>query len=111
MRNTGRRTRGGRLGRICATYCLAALTAALGMGYQLARSDYAQMRMAAFWNPALDPFGYGWGYAHLRAGEVPYTSPDLLLAAGSPGPGRWGAVRGGARGRGGPPPVCCVTAS
>ena len=66
-----------------------ALTAALGMGYQLARSDYAQMRMAAFWNPALDPFGYGWWYAHLRAGEVTYTSPDLLLAEVSQGLGRW----------------------
>lgn len=33
MRNTGRRTRGGRLGRICAAYCLAALTAALGWLY------------------------------------------------------------------------------
>ena len=66
-----------------------ALTAALGMGCWLARSDYTQMRMAAFWNPALDPFGYGWWYAHLRAGEVTYTSPDLLLAEVSQGLGRW----------------------
>lgn len=66
-----------------------ALTAALGMGYQLARSDYAQMRVATFWNPALDPLGYGWWYAHLRAGEVTYTSPDLLLAEVSQGLGRW----------------------
>ena len=66
-----------------------ALTAALGMGCWLARSDYTQMRMAAFWNPALDPFGYGWWYAHLRAGEVTYTSPDLLLAEVSQALGRW----------------------
>ena len=66
-----------------------ALTAALGMGYQLARSDYAQMRVTTFWNPALDPLGYGWWYAHLRAGEVTYTSPDLLLAEVSQGLGRW----------------------
>ena len=65
------------------------LAAALGMGCWLARSDYTQMRMAAFWNPALDPFGYGWWYAHLRAGEVTYTSPDLLLAEVSQGLGRW----------------------
>ena len=66
-----------------------ALTAALGMGYQLARSDYAQMRVTTFWNPALDPLGYGWWYAHLRAGEVTYASPDLLLAEVSQGLGRW----------------------
>lgn len=65
------------------------LAAALGMGCWLARSDYTQMRMAAFWNPALDPLGYGWWYAHLRAGEVTYTSPDLLLAEVSQGLGRW----------------------
>ena len=72
---------------------LAALGPALAgipaLWFRLAADGRTPERLAAFWNPALDPFGYGWWYARLRAWEVPYHTPDLLLAEVSQGLGRW----------------------
>lgn len=70
-----------------------ALTLALGMGFRLTGSEYAQMRLAVFWNPELDPMGAGWLYSCLRSGQFPSTfngsDPDMLLAQLSQELGRW----------------------